>query len=303
MKNPRASGTPIVGGILWLTAAHLAIALAVFVIWRVTANDAWINLFFKYQGCLFFLVLAAIEAGLAWRVFRQFSPGEPMRIAWLFISIASFYRFTGYLFTQVLCVDSYLNPIYIARGSLDASVASACRQFGLLVSGPLHMAVLAAGLFLVLRILRRLNILSRLRAPDFIVLAGVAAFAVREFYEFFAWLQKTSEPTTFLKLLGWAVDPFLGILLLEAILIQRSAADTGWGLLALSWRAFAAGILLTLVGNIGIWATAQNYLPWPYSSITWYVWFLASTAYALGPAYQVEAYRRTLRDHGIDALS
>lgn len=59
---------------------------------------------------------------------------------------------------------------------------------------------------------------------------------------------------------------------------------------------FSLGIFLTSLGDIGIWATSHNYLPWPYSSITWYVWFLASAAYVLGPAYQVEACRRAYRE-------
>ncbi len=296
MRNLRTNHTPIASGILWLTGIQMASSALTVVLWRLTANDSWIDLFFKYQGCLFFIVCAALEAYLAWSAFRQFSPGEPMRAAWLLIAIGSLYRLTGFIFTQTLSVESYLNPLFLVFGSLDASVSSTCRRFGLLVSGPLHMALLAAGLFLILRILRRLGILSRLRLPDRFLLAGVAAFGVRQLYEFSVWLRSAPAPYDFYKLLSWAIDPFLCVLLFEAVLIWRSAADTGWGLLARSWRAFAAGIFLTSLGNMGLWATAQSYLPWPYSSITWYVWFLASAAYALGPAYQVEAYRRTLRE-------
>ncbi|MEW5974805.1 MAG: hypothetical protein AB1898_03250 [Acidobacteriota bacterium] len=37
---------------------------------------------------------------------------------------------------------------------------------------------------------------------------------------------------------------------------------------------------------------AYGNIPWSWSSIAWYVWFVSSTAYALGPAYQLEAMRR-----------
>jgi len=296
MKRIDLSGTPIAGGILWLTGLHMAAAALTFAVWRFTADDAWVELFFKYQGSLFFVACASIELWLAWCAFRQFSQGEPMRAAWLLIAIGSFYRLTGFVFTQVLGVESYLNPVYAAFGSLDPSFSSACRSFGLVVGGPLHMAALAAGLFLVLRVLARLGILSRLRLSDILLLGGVAAYAIRQFYEFIAWLRAAPVPNDYAKLLSWAVDPFLCVLLLEAVLIRRSAIDTGWGLLALSWRAFVGGIFLTLVGDIGLWATNQGYLPWPYSSITWYVWFLASACYALAPAYQVEAYRRAVRE-------
>ena len=60
-------------------------------------------------------------------------------------------------------------------------------------------------------------------------------------------------------------------------------------------QAFAAAIALTALGDIGIWATWNGYLPWPWSSMGWYVWFLASGAYALGPAYQVHAFRSIIR--------
>ncbi len=296
MRRIETAATPIAGGILWLTGLHMAAAILTFAIWRFTGNVAWIELFFKYQGCLFFVACAAIELWLAWSAFRQFSHGEPMRAAWLLIAIASFYRLTGFVFSQVLGIESYLNPIYVAFGPLNPSFSSACRSFGLMVGGPLSMAALAAGLFLVLRVLAHLRILSRLRLSDLLLLGGVAAYAVRQFFEFMSWLRSAPSLNDFPKLLSWAVDPFLCVLLLEAVLIRRSAIDTGWGLLARSWRAFAGGIFLTLAGNICLWAFAQGHLSWPYNSVTWYVWFLASAAYALAPAYQVEAYRRTIRE-------
>jgi hypothetical protein len=62
-------------------------------------------------------------------------------------------------------------------------------------------------------------------------------------------------------MLAWASDPLLSILLFQAILIRRSAVETGWGFLSKSWGAFAAGIFLASMGDTGIWATAENYLP------------------------------------------
>ncbi len=299
MKRLEITGTPIAGAILLLTGLHMAAAAVTFALWRMTGNEAWVSLFFKYQGSLFFIACAALELWLAWSAFRQFSRGEALRTAWLLIAIGSFYRLAGFLFSQVLGVESYLNPIFVAFGPLNPSFSSACRNFGLLVGGPLQMAALAAGLFLVLRVLARLGMLARLRLPDFILIAGMTAFVLRQAYEFAAWLRTAPVPNDFPRLLSWAVDPFLCVLLLEAILIRRSAIDAGWGLLARSWRAFAVGIFLTLLGNIGLWAGDQGYLTWPFNSVTWYVWFLASAAYALAPAYQVEAHRRTVRDAAI----
>jgi hypothetical protein len=296
MRNKKIASTPIVSGLLWLTSVHMAVSAVIYIIWRVQGDNARIELFFKYQGSLFFILCAAAELWLAWLAFRQFSPGEPMRMAWLLITFASFYRFTGYLFSKILNAESYLNPLSLALGPRPAFLYQTLEQFGLLVSGPLSMAVLAVALFLILRILRRLGILSRLRPLDFLLIAVVAVFTFRQAYEIVEWVRVTPMPYDAYKVLSWPSDLLLSILLIEAILIRRSAVNTGWGLIAKSWGAFSLGILFTSLGDISLWAAAHNYLPWPYSSITWYVWFFASAAYVLGPAYQVEACRRAYRE-------
>ncbi len=296
MSGLRTANTPIANGLLWLTAVHLSVSAIIAVFWRIMGDNTRIELFFKYQGSLFFVICAAAELWLAWNAFRQFSPGEPLRMPWLLIAFASFYRFAGYLFSQILNSESYLNPLSLIRGSQDAFFYLTCQRFGLLIGGPLSMAVLSVALFLILRILHRLGILSRLRTLDFVLISAVVAFTVRQIYEITMWVRTTPVQYDPYKVLGWASDPLLSILLIEAILIRRSVADTGWGLLARSWGAFSLGIFLTSLGDIGLWAMANGYLVWPYYSITWYVWFLASAAYALGPAYQVEACRRAYRE-------
>jgi hypothetical protein len=297
MKDSGKSHTPIVTGILWLTAVHMAVCLMVFVFWRMSGDDTRIEIFFKYQGSLFFIACAGIELLLAWIAYRQFSPGELLRSAWLFITLASFYRFFGYLFSQILNSDTYINPIIVIFGIRNPSFLLACERFGLIVSGPLSMAVLAIGLFLILRVLKRLGILSRISLVDIVLISIVVLFTLRQMYEIAGELRGMHSPYNIYKILSWPSDLFLSILLIEAILIRRSAIQTGWGLIARSWGAFSLGILFTSLGDIGIWATANHYyIPWPYSSFTWYIWFLASAAYALGPAYQVEACRRAYRE-------
>jgi hypothetical protein len=295
MNTEGTSHTPIVNGILWVTAIHMAVCLVIFMFWQVAGDNARIELFFRYQGSLFFVLCAAVELVLAWSAFRQFSVGEPLRKAWLLISFASFYRLFGYFFSKILNGETYLNPVFVIFGARDPSFYRVCERFGLIVSGPLSMAVLGAGLFLILRVLRRLSILSRLRAIDYVLISAVAAFTLRQLYEIA--LELRHPPYDLFKVLSWPGDLLLSILLIEAILIRRSAIQTGWGLLAKSWGAFSLAILLTSLGDIGIWATTNHYyIPWPYSSFAWYIWFFASAAYALGPAYQVEAYRRAYRE-------
>jgi len=295
-KKEKTFRTPIVNGLLWITAVHMAVSAAIFILWRTTGDDSRINLFFTYQGSLFTIACAAAEFLLAWTALRQFSAGEPLRIAWLLITFASFYRFAGYFSSQLLDTESFLNPVYILWGPRSSYFYQTCQNFGLVISGPLSMAVLAVGLFLILRVLRRLDILARLRPLDYLLIIAVAAFTIRQAYEITGAIKATPPPYDLYKVLGWSSDPLLSILLFEAILIRRSAIETGWGLLAKSWGAFSLAIFLTLFGDLGIWVTWHNYLPYPYTSINWYVWFLASAAFALGPAYQVEACRHAYHE-------
>jgi hypothetical protein len=67
---------------------------------------------------------------------------------------------------------------------------------------------------------------------------------------------------------------------------------------------FTAAIFLTSVGDIGLWASSKGYLPHFLEVASWYVWFLASAAYALGPAYQSQAMLGAMRGHvGVPARS
>jgi hypothetical protein len=66
----------------------------------------------------------------------------------------------------------------------------------------------------------------------------------------------------------------------------------GEGWIGRCWRAVCVGIFLMCFGVIALWATAWGYLPWPWSSLIWYLWLPAGAAFALAPAYQLEAIQR-----------
>jgi hypothetical protein len=86
----------------------------------------------------------------------------------------------------------------------------------------------------------------------------------------------------------WTSDPLLLLLLATAVLIRRSIAPLGYGLLANCWRSFIVGIVLTSFGTASTWCLDCQTTPiWP--SLGWYVWFVADCAFALGPAFQVAA--------------
>src|SRR5207237_7601 len=80
----------------------------------------------------------------------------------------------------------------------------------------------------------------------------------------------------------------------EALLLFRSVRRMGGGWIGKCYAAFSAGVFLILLGDAAIWATAWGYLPWPWSALTWFVWIPAAGAFALGPAYPLEAMQQAI---------
>ena len=252
------------------TGLHLLIALLSYVAWIATGNDVWITSFFNYQGTLFFLLCDFIGFWVSLKIWRQLSPGDAMKPAWFLITLSFALRLSGDVLTHLLNLNSSL--------------------LGQVIGGPGAMLLLAGGLLLVLRVYRRLDMLARLAALDYMLVSAVTAYTIRFGYDLLGW--QSEGPVSVLKAINWLSDPLLSLLLFEAIYIRRSVIRMGPGLISRCWGAFMAGIFFTSVGDMGLWAVAQGYLNWPQSSITWYVWFLASAAYTLGPAYQAQAMSR-----------
>lgn len=203
-----------------------------------------------------------------------------MNSAWALILLSFVCRFSGDLLTHALSVNSNQE----------------LKEIGQVIGGPGSMVLLVIGLLLVLRVYRRLGMLARLRTLDYALLVAVIAYTLRFTYDLLRMLVEAPAPVTALKAINWLSDPLLSLLLFEAIFIRRSVIQMGLGLISRCWGAFTAGIFFTSVGDMGIWAVAQGYLQWPQSSITWYVWFLASAAYALGPAYQAKAMSQATKE-------
>lgn len=68
--------------------------------------------------------------------------------------------------------------------------------------------------------------------------------------------------------------------------------------------AFSAGIILTCLGDIGMWASHYGYLPWPWTSLAWYLWLPAASCFALAPACQLQAlHRATARQTGAGIIT
>ena len=270
-----------------VTAGYLAIGLLAFAGWRLTGNDAWVEDFFRLPGALLLVWLAAIEVLFSLRVSYEFSPGQPLHRAWRLIAFSAGFDLAGAILIQVLGVRSALNPL-AHTAWWPAPAASAIRQSGLVMGGSCRFTMLAAGLFWVVRVYRQSGFLARLAAVDWMVLALFGSYIVRETGDVVAAIHGGARPGLGM-VLGWPVDPLLLLLLGQAMLLNRSVKHTGDGWIGRCWRAFALGIFLVSLGDVAIWAANSGFLPWPWSALQWYVWIPAAGAFALAPAYQLEA--------------
>lgn len=273
--------------ILAVTAGYLAIGLLVFAGWRITGNVAWVEDFFRLPGALLLVWLAAVELLFSLRVLYEFSPGQPLRKAWRLISFSAGFDLAGTVLIQVLAVKSVLNPLSHATWWSDPA-AAAIRQVGLVMAGSCRFVLLAAGLFWVVRVYRRSGFLARLQKVDWIVLTLIGAYVVREFRDVVVAIQAGARPSLGV-VLGWPVDPLLLVLLGEAMLLNRSVKQMGAGWIGRCWNAFSIGIFLVSFGDVAIWAASWGFLPWPWSALQWYVWIPVAGAFAVAPAYQLEA--------------
>jgi hypothetical protein len=273
--------------ILLAAITYLALGLLTFAVWRWTADDRWVEDFFKVPGALLLTTFAAIELWFSLLVMREFSPDQPMRKAWRLIAFSAGCDLVSAVAVQVLAAQSLLNPLTRMSWWSD-SAAIAIRHFGLSIGGPLRFALLAAGLAYALLTYRRSGLLARLKLLDWILLSIMGIYIVVETRDVTTALRNGFVPPP-ATVLGWPTDPLLLLLLAEALLLYRSVQQAGDGFIGRCWKAFSIGIFLVSLGDIAIWTAGWGFLPWPWSALEWYIWLPAAGAFALAPAYQLEA--------------
>ena len=136
---------------------------------------------------------------------------------------------------------------------------------------------------------RQLAVYQPLKRIDLILLAIVGALTLRTLLGVHQFLAD-GVPATWDRILLWASDPLLMLLLAVAIVIRRSIAELH-GMLISCWRAYIVAIVLTLIGDASLWCSScSNFALW--NSLGWYVWLIADAAFALAPAFQVAAIER-----------
>jgi hypothetical protein len=213
-------------------------------------------------------------------VLRAFEAGAPLRRAWFLILLSAATHVAGGIFSQVPAAASLLNPL------APLGRAEQIHRTGLLLSGPVQMALLAAGLLVALRVLWRLGFWVRPKSTGWAVAAIVVLFTLTRFAATAAGEFTAASATSLARSL------LLCVLSVEALFLWLSAAQMGRGPIAKCWRAFAIGIFVIGFGEAALWAVGSYFPGWLVAALEWYVWFPAVALLALAPAHTVAAVRR-----------
>ncbi|HWB83784.1 MAG TPA: hypothetical protein VG675_06570 [Bryobacteraceae bacterium] len=280
---PRGCSTFILG----VAVVYLIAGLAALAAWRLTGDTAWVEEFFRSPGAVALVCLAALELFFSIQVFREFSSGQPLGMAWKLIAISAAGDLMGAILVQILGVRWHINPLRYFSVWPSIEVES-LRNLGLIVGGTFRYALLAAAFYRALQVYRKSGFLSRLKMVDWCILALASGYVVREARDLILALLAGKRPAA-VEVMGWPVDPLLVILLAESMLLFRSAQKMGKGWIGRCWRAFSVGVGFIVAGDVALWATNYGFLPWPWSAVGWYMWIPAAALFAAAPAYQLEA--------------
>jgi hypothetical protein len=256
--------------IVAITGAYLVIGLLALYVWHAVSQMS-VQLSSTGAESLSVVGMAAVEGWLCLLVMRGFPRGAPLRTAWLLILLSAAATVACGLLTNLL---GTAHPVgWFARG----------------VSGPVQMLLFGAGLLVALRVLWRSGFAARPSLSDWaLTVAVAAAFAIGH---------RTGDDAVAL-----AGRVILCVLFLETLVLRRSVARMGRGLVAKCWSAFAIAVFVTVIGEAALGALVRFAPAWPAAGFEWYSSFLAAAALALAPAYQVAAQRRaTQRGTGKNA--
>ena len=271
--------TPIKSAPRWIiavTGTYLCLGALALYVWSHAAPAFSMQATPGGAEALSVIGMAAAQAWLCVLALRAFQPGAPLRRAWLLIMLSAATHVAGGLLSQVASLPS----------SLAFGEAEQIHRTALLLSGPVQMALLAAGLLVALRILWKLGFWVRPKATGWAVASILVMFTLTRFAATAA-----GQPTADVAI-SLVRSLLLCVLSVEALFLWLSAARMGKGPIAKCWRAFAIGIFVIGFGEAALWAIGSYFPGWLVAALEWYAWFPAVAVFALAPAHTVAAIRR-----------
>jgi hypothetical protein len=254
---------------------YLIVHLFVLYVWNAAGQVFSIQGTSDGASALSVTALAAVDLWLCLVVSRSFPAGAPLRSTWMLITLAAGARLASGVLAQI-------EPI---------------RHAALIAGGPVRLALLAAAILGVLRILREFGFQARPSATDWAMCGIVCLFTLCRFAVAGA-ASLAGRPAGVEDWISLAGLPILCVLFLEAMLLRQAVLRMGNGLVTRGWLALVCGILLTGAGEVALWVIPRDSQTLPLGLFGALIRLPIAAAFALAPAYQVAAQRRPIGPAG-----
>ena len=282
--------------IVLFLGAYLIVHLLALYLWNVAGHAFSIQGSTGGTSALSVTAMAAVNLWLCLLVLRSFPAGTPFRPAWMLITFAVAAQAVSGALAQLLGSNWLLNPL-IWGGHARAGLIDQIRRVALIAAGQVQLALLAGGMLVALRILRKHGFWVRPSAADWAVSSIIYLLALCRFVEAGV-ASLAGRQIGFENWTSLAGLPMLCVLFLEAMLLRRSVVNMGNGLISRCWMAFMCGIFLTGAGELALWVIPHYPHAWPLGMIESLVRFPTAAVFALAPACLLAAQRRAIKPAG-----
>jgi hypothetical protein len=281
--------------ILVFLGAYVTVNLFVLYLWNAAGQ-------FSMQGTsdststLSVTGMAVVDLSLCLLVLRSFPAGAPLRSTWMLLTLAAAARAASGVVAEFLGTNWLLNPLAWSEQPKSGLIGQ-IRHVALIGGGPIRLALLAAAMLAVLRILRKFGFWVRPAATDWAVSGVVWVFTLCRLGEACAasLAGRQIGQDDWISLAGL---PFLCVLSMEAMLLRQAVARMGNGLISRGWVALGYGILLTVAGEVTLWVLRHFSQTLPLAMLCVLMPLTMGSVFALVPAYQLVAQRRALKPAG-----
>ena len=282
--------------ILMFLGAYVTISLFVLYLWNAAGQVFSVQATSDSTSALSVTGMAGVNLWLCLVVLRSFPAGSPLRSTWRLLTLAAAAQAASGVITEFLGTIWLLNPLCWSEQSKSGLIGQ-IRQAALIGGGPIRLALLAAAMLAVLRILRKCGFPARPTFGDWAVSGIVCMFIISRFGEACA-ASLAGRQISQADWISLAGLPILCVLSMEAMLLRRSVARMGNGLISRGWIALGYGILLTVTGEVVLWVLPHYSQTLPLAMVCAFLPLTIGSVFALVPACQLAAQRRAIRPDG-----
>jgi hypothetical protein len=282
--------------IVLFLSAYVTVNLFVLYLWNAAGQVFSVQGTSDSTSALSVTGMAAVDLWLCLMVLRSFPAGAPLRSTWMLLTFAAAARAASGVLTEFLGTNWLLNPL-VWSAQPKSGLIDQIRHSASIAGGPVRLALLAAAMLAALRILRKFGFWVRPTVGDWAVSGVVCMVTLARFGEACA-ASLAGRPIGQESWISLAGLPILCVLSLEAMLLRRSVARMGNGLIARCWIALGYGILLTVAGEVALWVLPHYSQTLPLAVFRTLMPLTIGSVFALVPAYQLVAQRRAIRPAG-----